>query len=211
MASERKPYVVGIVGGSASGKTSFLRQLFATLPTGMCSVISQDNYYRALDEQQRDPHGQPNFDLPSAIHRDRFYEDLCALVRGEPISRVEYTFNHRERQGNLITIHSAAVILLEGLFLFHYDEIRTLLDLRIFIDAKEEICKQRRLQRDLQERGYLPEHIEYQWQHHVVPAYQQFILPYRDEAHLIVANHGNYEKGLEVVTHHIKAVIPPDH
>ncbi len=204
---QNKPYLVGIVGGSASGKTSFLRDLLARLPMQKCAVVSQDNYYRPLAEQQRDANDRPNFDLPTAIHRDHLHEDLCKLLSGESVSRTEYTFNHREKQGQLVTIEPAEVILLEGLFLFHYDEIRTLLDLRVFIDAKEDVCKLRRLQRDLVERGYPADHVEYQWDNHVLPAYREFILPYREQAHRIVANHDGYETGLAVVTQQVLARI----
>ena len=201
----RKPYIVGIGGGSASGKTSFLRDLVARLPERACCVVSQDNYYRTIDEQMRDANGLPNFDMPTAFHRQRFFEDMCAVMRGEAVTKTEYTFNHRERPGNLITIEPADVVIMEGLFVFHYEEIRSLLDLRVFIDAREELCKERRLTRDTHERGYSPEQTAYQWEHHVLPAYRQFILPYREDAHLIVANHVDYEKGLEVVTHHVMA------
>jgi uridine kinase len=101
----------------------------------------------------------------------------------------------------------AGIILVEGLFLFHYEEICSLIDLRVFVDAREDICKQRRVQRDLHERGYPPHDVEYQWEQHVMPAYRQYVLPYRDEAHLIVTNHTGYEKGLEVVTHHVLAKV----
>lgn len=198
-----KPYLVGIVGGSGSGKTSFLRDLLARLPQEKCAVVSLDNYYRPIGEQQLDANGRPNFDLPTAIHRDHFHDDLCKLLAGESVTRTEYTFNHREKQGRLVTIEPAAVILLEGLFLFHYEEIHALIDLRVFLDAREELCKQRRLQRDLSERGYPHEHVEYQWDNHVLPAYRSFILPHRDEAHVLVANHDGYEAGLEVVTHQV--------
>jgi uridine kinase len=200
-----KPYTIGIVGGSASGKTSFLRDLLAQLPARSCSVVSQDNYYRAMHEQTCDANGQPNFDLPTAIQREHFQNDLCKLLRGEAIARMEYTFNHSERQGRLITVEPADVLIIEGLFVFHFEEIRTLLDLRIFVDAREDICKQRRLQRDLQERGYASPEIEYQWEQHVMPAYRQYVLPYRDEAHMIVTNHTNYDQGLVVVTDHVLA------
>jgi uridine kinase len=100
----RKPYLVGIVGGSGSGKTSFLRDLLARLPEKACAVVSQDNYYRPIHEQERDGNGQPNFDLPTAFHLDHFHDDLSRLMRGEAIVRTEYTFNHRERTGRPITV-----------------------------------------------------------------------------------------------------------
>jgi uridine kinase len=202
-----KPYLVGIVGGSASGKTSFLRDLVARLPERSCCVVSLDNYYRSLDEQFRDENGRPNFDLPTAIHRDQLGEDMRALLRGESVTRTEYNFNQHDRQGRPITIEPANIFIMEGLFVFHYEEIRNLLDLRIFIDAPEAICKTRRLQRDLDERGYPRDHTEYHWVNHVLPAYRQYVLPYREEAHFVVTNHSDYLQGLDVVSAHLMAEI----
>ncbi len=202
-----KPYLIGIVGGSASGKTSFQRDLAARLPAGRCAVVSQDNYYRALDEQAWDAAGFANFDLPTAFHREQLAADLRMLVCGEAVKGTEFTFNQVDKPGRLLVIEPARVVLVEGLFLFHCEEIRALFDLRVFIDAPEEVCKQRRFRRDVSERGSPLAHVEHQWVNHVVPAYRQFVLPYREDAHLIVTNHAGYEKGLEVVTHHVQQVL----
>jgi uridine kinase len=196
----RKPYLIGIVGGSGSGKTSFLRDLLARLSEKQCAVISQDNYYRPIHEQERDANGQPNFDLPTSIHVEHFHADVQKLTRGEAITKTEYTFNHRERQGRAITVEPAEVLILEGLFLFHYEQISKMLDLRVFIDADLAICKARRLERDAHERGYAAAHVEYQWREHVLPAYEKYIVPYREQAHLVVANHADYDAGIVTVT-----------
>jgi uridine kinase len=201
------PYLVGIVGASASGKTSFLRDLIARLPTASRSVVSLDNYYHPIAMQQRDANGRANFDLPTALDWPRFHADLATLQRGEKIVHTEYTYNHRDKPGDPIIVAPADVLILEGLFLFHDDAIRAAIDLRVFIDADEEICRQRRLQRDQRERGYTFEHSAYCWEHHVLPAYRQFVLPYREEAHLVVANHTVYAEGLNALSRRLQAIL----
>lgn len=200
-------YLVGIVGASASGKTSFLRDLTQRLPDSAHSVVSLDNYYHPIERQQRDANGWANFDLPTALDWPQFRADLAALTRGEAIVQREYTYNHRDKPGDAITVAPAPILILEGLFLFHDADIRAALDLRVFIDADEEICRQRRLQRDISERGYTAEHSAYCWEQHVLPAYRQYVLPHREEAHLIVANHTDYKVGLEALVQRLGALV----
>jgi uridine kinase len=200
-----RSFLVGIAGLSASGKTSLLRDLAAQLPSGACAVISQDNYYRPLDEQERDAAGQTNFDLPTAFHHADFVRDLRTLLAGGTIARTEYSFNCKDRPALTVSVGPAEVILAEGLFVFHCEEVRALLDLKVFIDAGEEICLSRRLERDVRERNYSRAAILYQWHHHVLPAYRQYVLPYRDEAHLVVDNSQHYAAGLDAVCQRVLA------
>ncbi len=199
-------YLVGIVGASASGKTRFLRDLIERLPEKSRSVLSLDNYYHPIERQQGDANGRANFDLPTALDWPQFRTDLAALQRGDPVVRPEYTFNHRDKPSGSITVSPAPILILEGLFLFHDAEIRAALDMRVFIDADEEICRQRRLQRDVHERGYSAEHSAYCWENHVLPAYREFVLPHRDEAHLIVANNTDFAAGLDALSRHLHAL-----
>jgi uridine kinase len=200
------PYLVGIVGASASGKTSFLRDLVQRLPAASRSVVSLDNYYFPIERQQRDANGWANFDLPTALDWPRFHADLAALRRGEEIALREYTYNHRAKPGGSISIAPAPLLILEGLFLFHDAEIRAALDLRVFIDADEEVCRRRRLRRDVDERGYSAEHSAYCWEHHVLPAYREFVLPYRAEADVVVANNTDFTAGLDALSQRLKEV-----
>lgn len=199
----KKSYLVGISGGSASGKTSFLKHLRAALPEGATCVVSQDNYYLPKEKQIKDENGQINFDLPTSIHRDAFYNDMLKLVNGETIQLQEYTFNNATRSSQLITLEPAPIIIMEGLFIFHYEEIKDKLDLRVYIEAREDIKLRRRLMRDKDERGYPEDVVMYQWHNHVMPSYRQFLQPYRDDSDIIVTNNQSYDKGLEVVVDHL--------
>ena len=198
-----KHYVVGIAGGSASGKTSFLKQLKQNLPNGSVSIISQDNYYKPKAEQLRDENGEVNFDLPTSINKDGFVKDLKTLLNGDAISFKEYTFNNEERKAETISVKSAPILVVEGLFVFHYPEIRHLLDLRVYLDVREDIKLERRIKRDRDERGYPEAVVRYQWEHHVLPSFKKFLKPYRDDSHLIITNNITYDKGLTVLTDHL--------
>jgi uridine kinase len=203
----RKPYVVGISGGSASGKTSFLKHLREALPAGSTCVVSQDNYYLPKEEQLRDENNFINFDLPTSIHRDAFHNDMCKLISGEKVILQEYTFNNASKLSKTIELNPAPIIIMEGLFIFHYEEIRNKLDLKVYIDAREELKLERRLRRDKDERGYPEESIMYQWNNHVMPSYRKYLQPYRDDADIIVTNNISYDKGLNVLVNHIRSLI----
>jgi uridine kinase len=197
-------YVVGIAGGSASGKTSFLKRLKKGLPEGSVSIISQDNYYKPKSEQTEDENGEVNFDLPTSIDKEAFFRDLQQLLAGSPISFEEYTFNNDGARPHVITVLPAPIIVVEGLFVFHYPEIRHLIDLRIYLDVREEIKLQRRIKRDRDERGYPENVVRYQWEHHVLPSFKKFLKPYRDDSHIIITNNITFDKGLGVLTDHLR-------
>ncbi len=206
-----EPYIVGIAGASASGKTSFLKELKEAMPKGSVCIISQDNYYKPLEEQEKDENGAVNFDLPTSINRVQFYRDLIKIRRGESITIKEYTFNNKKKVPGKLIVKPAPIIVMEGLFIFHYEEIRKALDLRLFIDAQEHIMFNRRLKRDREERGYPEREVRYQWENHVMPSYKKFLQPYREDCHVIITNNSHYSKGLAVLVNHLKAQLPEDY
>jgi len=199
-----RPYIVGISGGSASGKSSFLNDIFQKMPEKSISLVSQDNYYVPKEFQVKDENGKENFDLPTSIDRKAFYDDMYKLMQNETIVINEYTFNNDAAQNRKIIVKPAPIIILEGLFIFYYEEIRQVLDLSIYIDAKDEVKLERRLKRDSEERGYPEDDVLYQWHNHVLPSYYKYLRPYRDLAHVIVTNNTNYQKGLQVIVDHLK-------
>ncbi|MCB0483395.1 MAG: AAA family ATPase [Flavobacteriales bacterium] len=202
-----KPYIVGLAGGSGSGKSSFIRDLAALLPPAVVAVVQQDNYYLPRSQQKADGNGKINFDVPDAIDRKTLFNDVEMLRNGCPVEKEEYTFNHPDKKPQILTIAPAPIVFVEGLFVFHFSELARLFDVRIFLDADDSVMLERRLLRDASERGYPMEEVLYQWHHHVMPAYQQFLMPYRSEAHIVVNNNTDYRKALEVMADHLHSII----
>ena len=199
-------FIIGIVGGSASGKTWILNKLRDIYSEEKICIISQDDYYKPLQDQQKDEHGVVNFDLPSAIDENAFYTDLLNLSSGNEVRKQEYLFNHPERESQWKVFNPAPVIVAEGLFLLHNPLIREFLDLKVFLEAPEEIQLKRRLTRDIEERNVLENVVMHQWEHHVLPAFKNYLLPYRDQADIIVS-HDRFEEGFRQITSYIDNVI----
>lgn len=199
-----KPLIIGITGGSGSGKTSFIREIKASFDQKQVCVVSQDDYYFPRQDQQKDAQGVINFDLPDSIDKAAFNHDLKKLIAGETVKRQEYVFNNPLARAKTLYFTPTPIIIVEGLFVFHYAKIREKLDLKIFIHAKENLKVIRRIKRDRIERNYPIEDVLYRYENHVLPAYEKYIHPYREEADLIVNNNHQFEKGLQVVTGFIR-------
>jgi uridine kinase len=165
---QSKPFVMGIAGSSGSGKTFFLRCFLNHFTEDEITLISQDDYYIPANTKTQEENKLYNFDLPTAIDRKSFYHDIKSLFDGGTVYKEEYTFNNPNIKPRILEIKPAPILIVEGLFIFHYEEVNALLDHRIFLHADEDIALDRRLKRDLIERGYNEEDVRYKWVNHVV-------------------------------------------
>lgn len=207
LRSHSNMYIAGIAGGSASGKTTFIKRLTEVFgPQELC-VISQDHYYKPASEQQKDEQGMINFDLPEGIDFKRLYRDIQQLRRGKRVELIEYTFNNPAKFPTTVVLEPAPVLMIEGLFIYTEPKISKLMQLKMYIDAREEVKLNRRLQRDVKERGMQEETVLYQWNRHVIPAYERYLLPYKDEVDLVIINNEHFENSLSMVISHIKQII----
>lgn len=198
-----KPYVVGLAGGSASGKSRLLSLIHQSLSPMIC-VVGLDDFYRPLHQQPRDSQGQYNFDEPESIDRHKLVNCVKSLIEGKEMAVAEYTYNHPKRQDiHTKWLHPKPIVLVEGLFVLHYSELQPVLDLKVFVHADESLRFQRRLQRDTKERGIAPEMVAYQWQHHVMPSFEKYLLPCMSQADLIVNNNQGFDKALRILQQHL--------
>lgn len=199
-----KPFTIGITGGSGSGKTYFLQNLSKQFTSDEICLISQDHYYKPREKQFIDDQGVHNFDLPDAIERTEFLNDILRIKNGESITRPEYTFNNPKIKSKIIEYKPAPIMVIEGLFVQYFPEVEKELDLKIFIEAKDHLKLTRRIKRDNKERGYDLNDVLYRYENHVMPVYETLIKPLQHSADLVIPNNSNFKVGLEVLVTFIK-------
>ena len=203
----KEPYIIGITGGSASGKTYFLNSLLSHFSKDEICLISQDNYYKQISKVPKDENGIENFDLPESIDFKLFAEHINDLKQGKIVKKEEYVFNNSETIAKILVFKPATIIVVEGIFVFHDPFVSKLLNLKVFIDAKEHIKIRRRIIRDNNERGYDLEDVLYRWENHVAPTYEKFIKPTKQDADIIINNNKHFEKGLKILTSYLNLVL----
>lgn len=200
------PWLVGIVGGSGSGKTSVARELVRRLRRRGIQVIlmDMDSYYAPLETVRMRFDERPiNWDHPMAFDLDLMSAHLAALHRGDPIRKPIYDFTTSDRSGWCDPMPPGQVIILEGLLLFALPELRQHLDVKIFVDTDADIRILRRIQRDIQERGRTVESVIQQYLEFVRPMHRDFVEPSKRWADLIVPTGVENRTAMEMLTHHI--------
>lgn len=201
-------YIVGICGGSGSGKTYLLRKLLNAFSEEECALISQDNYYKPKAQQQLSADGLINFDHPDSLDLDKFVEDIQALLAGKTIQVQEYTFNNEARVPQTFTYKPTPLIIIEGILIFHKKALAELMNLKIFVDAEEHIRLSRRILRDEKERNYSYVETIRDYGRFVAPMYAEFVEPTKKYCDLIINNHHHdLHTASVVLLNHLKAVL----
>ena len=196
-----KPFIIGVAGGSGSGKTFFLNCFLRHFSLAEACLVSQDDYYIPVAHNMtREENTLYNFDLPTTLDRQYFYEDIKKLINGETVLKKEYTFNNPDLVPKMLEIKPAPIVIVEGLFILYFNEIAELLDLKLFIEADNNIALGRRLKRDLAERGYGYDDVLYRWTNHVTPGYNEYLLPYKETCHQVITNNTNEADDILCVT-----------
>lgn len=198
-----KPFVIGICGGSGSGKTTLLKKLSNFYGQEEVSILTMDNYYFPIEEQQKDDNGIVNFDLPTALNEKKLSEDLQELVNGNTIEVKEYFFNSPPDKNVLLSVIPKDIIIVEGLFIFHYPKVRSLIDFSVFVEVDASVQLDRRIYRDQDSRGYSQQEIIYQWNEHVTPCYNNYIVPHKPEADFLYRNDFNSEEDFLSLTNRL--------
>lgn len=201
--NKNKPFIIGIAGGSGSGKTFFLNSFLHHFKHDEVTLVSQDDYYFPVGDMSQEENKLYNFDLPETIDDEQFLIDIRKLVKGDVVYKKEYNFNNPLAVVKILEVNPAPIIIVEGLFILHFKEISAMLDYRIFVEAEEDVALHRRIKRDGMERGYPEDDVVYKWNNHVVPAYKEFLLPYREQCNTVVVNNNDTPDDIIKITEEI--------
>lgn len=193
------PLVVGIAGGTASGKTTVARKIHQALAEHPVAFIDQDSYYRDLSELTLEERRELNFDHPDAFDTELLVQQLRQLKEGRSISKPVYDFVTSTRERRTVAVEPGELVLIEGILVLHIEAIRNELDVRIFVDAEDDVRIIRRLTRDIKERGRDFDHVVTQYFRHVRPMHMGFVEPSKRWADIIVPHGGNNDTAIEML------------
>ncbi|MTV38052.1 uridine kinase [Duganella radicis] len=201
-----QPFIIGVAGGSGSGKSTVSKKVLAAFGPDMVSVVMQDDYYCDQTDVAPEVRDQKNYDHPEAFEWPLLVQHVQALRNGETIEMPEYDFTIHNRSSRTITVKPAPVIVIEGLFALYDEALRDTMSLKIFVDTASDIRFIRRMQRDITERGRSVESVVGQYLETVRPMHKQFIEPTKRHADLIIP-HGANGPAVDMITTKVASVI----
>ena len=203
-----KPVIIGIAGGSASGKTSISMSLYeAFKSTQSIVIIKEDDYYKCQDHMPMEERVKTNYDHPFAFDHDLLLEHLNALSQGYSVNKPTYDYVNHTRSKITETIYPSDVIILEGLFVLENKNIRDLLDIKIFVDTPADVRFIRRLIRDIEERGRTLQSVVDQYLTTVREMHDQFIEPSKRYADVIIPEGGKNHVAIDLLITKISSIL----
>ena len=200
---EKKILVIGIAGGTGSGKTTLMKNLITEF-SGAVTVLSHDNYYKRHDELTYEERCKLNYDEPAALETDLMARHLDILRSGEAIDCPVYDFTVHNRSDETIRITPEKVIIVEGILIFENKELRDLMDVKIFVDTDADVRLCRRIKRDVRDRGRSLESVIEQYQTTVKPMHEQYVEPSKKFADIIVPEGGKNLVALDMIMGRIR-------
>ncbi|MES2855787.1 MAG: uridine kinase [Bdellovibrionota bacterium] len=200
----KKPYLLGVAGGSGSGKTYFAQSLIKELGPDICEVVYQDNFY--FDQSKRFDHdgGSVNFDHPNSIDFSLLAQKLVELKQGQHVEIPIYDFHTHTRSVKTLPVAPKPIVIVDGILIFHAEPVRALFDDLIFFETPEELRYSRRLERDVKERGRTPDGVRSQFLKQVKPMHDQFVAPSKVFAKTIVEDTGQFAHILDEVCRRVR-------
>lgn len=197
-----KPYIVGVAGGSASGKTEIVKTLKEYFKDNI-EIIEHDNYYFAHDDLTMDERASLNYDHPQAFETDLLIEHVKSIINNEEIHIPTYDFTVHTRSSETVKKIPKPIVIVEGILVLENEELRDLMDMKVFVDCDGDVRLKRRITRDLVERNRTIESILTQYMETVKPMHELFVEPSKKFADLIVPKGGKNKVAIDVLINHL--------
>lgn len=206
-AHSAKPHLIGVAGGSGSGKTFFAQQIQKHLGSQNCEIVYQDNFYIDQSKKFDFDGGSVNFDHPSSIDFELLAQHMAELKAGKVTQIPIYDFKTHSRKSQTLKIQPTPIIIVDGILIFHSKEVRSQFDDLVFFDTPEELRFQRRLDRDVKERGREPEGVRNQFLKQVKPMHDQFVAPSIKHARTVISEMGQFDEILDQYCRRLRALM----
>lgn len=204
---DSRPLIIGICGGTGSGKTTITRRIIEALTETSVIVLQQDNYYRDYPELSFEERVKVNFDHPDSMDTPLLAEDVRRLRAGRAIERPTYDFANFQRLKGTVRIEPRPAIIVEGILIFESKPLRELMDIKVFVDTDADLRFIRRLVRDIRERGRTMEMVVEQYMNTVRPMHMEFVEPSKRYADLIIPEGGYNDVGIDLVIQKIRSLV----
>lgn len=204
---DQEPYIIGIAGGTCSGKTTVANSIIRASGAEHISYIVHDDYYRDQSHLSLDERRKTNYDHPRALETELLVDHLNKLKQGQSIEKPTYDFTQHTRSNNTEIVHPSQVIIIEGILIFESKDLRKMLDLKIYVDADSDIRFIRRVTRDMNERGRTFDFVVKQYLETVRPMHLEFVEPTKRYADVVIPEEGNRTVILDLLLARIHQVV----
>jgi uridine kinase len=205
-----KPIIIGVTGGTGSGKTTVTRKIIEEFGDVSLAYIPQDAYYKDQSHLTMDERALTNYDHPLAFDNDLLSEHIRQLLEGQVVQMPVYDFTQHNRAEETISVEPKEVIIIEGILIFSDKELRDLMDIKVFVDTDDDIRIIRRIKRDMAERGRSLDSIIDMYTSVVKPMHEQFIEPTKKFADIIIPEGGSNNVAIDLMTTKIRSIIPDE-
>lgn len=203
----RRPIVIGVTGGSGSGKTTVSKAIYNQLSGQSLLILQQDSYYNDQSEMTMAERRAVNYDHPLAFDTDLMIKQIKQLINYEPIEKPVYDYEQSTRSAKTIHQEPRDVIIVEGVLILDDQRMRDLMDIKVFVDTDDDIRIIRRIQRDIKERGRTLDWVIEQYLATVKPMYHQFVEPTKRYADIIVPEGGENEVAIDLLTTKVRSIL----
>lgn len=203
----KRPLLIGITGGTGSGKSTVTKEIFRSIHEKKIAVIEQDSYYKDQSHLTFEERVKTNYDHPFAFDNELLIKHLKDLLNNKPIEKPIYDFEKHTRKKETVVVEPRDIIILEGILILSEEEIRNLLDIKIFVDTDSDVRVIRRILRDIKDRGRTLDSVILQYMETVRPAHLQFIEPTKRYADIIIPEGGYNKVAIDIIVAKINSIL----